>query len=203
MSRVVIVARTRMQGDDVCIGGHDLEHGFRGMRLLDRFGGHWTTVSPFMVGELWNLDYRAKHSVQPPHVEDVYVNGQQRIGQVQDLKALVLRRTRPWRGGPDALFEGTVRSTPSRAAYIPSEGRLPRCSTGYWVPDHDLVLKRIGTKKRFLLTEQEDIERFAWVGVQDPPERIEAESLVRVSLSRLFAAEGVAEGYYVQISGVL
>ena len=203
MSRVVIVARTRMQHDDVCIGGHDLDCRFRGVRLLDRFGGHWTTASPFMVGEVWNLDYRAKHSAKPPHVEDVYVNGQQRIGQVADLKALVLQRARPWAGGPDALFDGTVRATPSRAAYIPSHGRLPRCSTGYWVPDRDLVLKLFGTKKRFLMSEQEGVERFAWVGVQEPPERIEAGSLLRVSLSRLFAAEGVAEGYYVQISGVL
>jgi hypothetical protein len=203
MSRVVIVARTRMQGDHVCIGGHDLEHSFRGVRLLDRFGDHWTTASPFTVGELWNLDYRAKHSARPPHVEDVYVNGQQRMGQVPDLKGLVLRYARPWSGGPNVLFDGTVRSTPSRAAYIPPQGRLPRCSTGYWVPDNDLMLKRFGTKKRFLLTEQGDVERFAWVGVQEPPERIEAGSLVRVSLSRLFAAEGVPEGYYVQISGVL
>jgi hypothetical protein len=41
-----------------------------------------------------------------------------------------------------------------------------------------------------------------WVGVQAPPERIEAGSLVRVSLTRPFNPGGGLEGHYIQISGV-
>jgi hypothetical protein len=47
------------------------------------------------------------------------------------------------------------------------------------------------------------VKRFAWVGVQEPPERIEVGSLMRMSLSRKFSSETAPEGYYVQISGVL
>jgi hypothetical protein len=65
MSRVVIVARTRMQHDRLCIGGHDLDNGFRGVRLLDKFGDHWPPDVPFSVGSLWRIRYR-RPSASPP-----------------------------------------------------------------------------------------------------------------------------------------
>jgi len=203
MSRIVVVARTRMHGGHVCIGGHDLNRKFRGLRLLDRFGDHWPSDSPFLVGELWDMCYLEKGSARPPHVEDVCVMEYRRMGQAEDLKGLVLKHVRPWIGAPEVLFDGTARSTESGAAYIPSSGRLPRCSTGYWVPDKDLVQQILRERVRFATTGESAIKRFAWVGVQKPPERIEAGALVRMSLSRLFSSETAPEGYYVQISGVL
>jgi hypothetical protein len=59
------------------------------------------------------------------------------------------------------------------------------------------------TKARFVSTAKGAVRRLTWVGVQEPPVRIEAGSLVRVSLSRLFKPETAPEGYYVQVSGVL
>jgi hypothetical protein len=203
MSRVVIVARTRMRGDHLCIGGHDLDRKFRGVRLLDRFGDSWPGGSPFLVGEVWDIRYTEKGSARPPHVEDVFVMDCRPVGRVPDLKALVLQRVMPWKGGPDVLFEGTVRSTEAGSAYIPAEGRLPRHSTGYWMPGEDLERQMIGRRVRFVWVGDSAIKRFAWVGVQEPPERIEAGSLVRMSLSRKFGSETAPEGYYVQISGVL
>jgi hypothetical protein len=135
MSRIVIVARTRMHSDHVCIGGHDLDCEFRGVRLLDRFGDYWSSDSPFVVGEVWNIRYRAKVGARPPHVEDVCVTDRHRMARVVDLKGLVLKYTRPWAGSPEVLFDGAVRCTPSGTAYISSGGPLPPFSTGYWVPD--------------------------------------------------------------------
>lgn len=202
MSKVLIVARTRMQRDHVCIGGHDLDHHFRSVRLLDRFGGYWRNASPFAVGEIWDMRYQPKAST-PPHIEDVKVEKYRRLRAAIDFRDLVLQSARPWTGAPDALFDKAVRSTSSGTAYIPAGGPLPGCSTGYWVPDDDLVQEVSGGRTRFTSTGQSAIRGFAWVGVQEPPERIEAQSLVRVSLSRSFASETAPEGYYVQISGVL
>lgn len=202
MSRVVIVARTRMRNDHVCIGGHDLDRGFRGVRLLDRFGRYWTSDSLFAVGEIWLLRYRTKPEAIP-HVEDVAVLEHRRVGPVLDLKALVLERARPWRGPPDALFDGTVRGAPSGTAYVPGKGRLPRGSTGFWLPDSDLAQRRYGERVRFVWSGKGAIRGFSWVGVGEPPERIEAGSLARVSLSHRFVSETAPDGYYVQISGVL
>jgi hypothetical protein len=203
VSRVVIVARTRMQHDRLCIGGHDLDNGFRGVRLLDKFGDHWPADAPFTVGSLGRIRYRPKGSARPPHVEDVFVLGQERLGTVADLKALVLARARPWEGGPEALYGGTLRATSHGNCHIPVKGTLPRCSTGYWLPDHDLERQVLHGRARFLWTGEGPITRVAWVGTQEPPEHIAAGALVRASLSRAFKAEGVPEGYYLQLSGVL
>jgi hypothetical protein len=192
-----------MHNDHVCIGGHDLDAQFRGVRLLDKFGGFWLSDAPFMVGEVWNLRYRPRNGAEPPHVEDAYINEYHRIGQVQDLKALILKHVTPWDGGINALFDGTVRTTPSGSLYIPVKGRLPHCSTGYWRPADDLVRQRVGTKARFMTSAEGEIMRMPWVGVQLPPERIAAGSLVRVSLTRPFSSGSAPEGHYVQISGVL
>lgn len=203
MSRVVIVARTRMHHDRLCIGGHDVDDGFRGIRLLDKFGDHWPLDCPFTVSTLWRIRYRRKFSARPPHVEDAFVLAQEPIGAVPDLKMLVLSRTDPWKGGPEALYAGTLRATEHGGGYIPVQGPLPKCSTGYWLPDHDLERHLLNGRSRFFWTGDGPINRFAWVGTALPPDRIPAGSLVRVSLSRAFKAEGVPEGFYSQLSGVI
>jgi hypothetical protein len=203
MSKVVIVARTRMQHEKVCIGGHDLDRDFRSVRLLDRYGGYEAPDLPFLVGEVWDIRYSPKNSARPPHVEDVYINDKRRIGRVPDLKALVLKCTHPWEGGPEMLFDGTVRGTPGGGGYIPMHGMLPGCSTGYWLPDRELSVQVRGTRVRVAYKGDGPVGGFPWVGVQPPPERIPAGSLVRVSLTRPWKSETSPEGHYVQVSGVL
>jgi hypothetical protein len=202
VSRVVIVARTRMHHEHVCVGGHDLDCGFRGVRLLDKFGRYLTSDVPFMVGETWNLTYRRKPD-PPPHVEGIAVREYRLIERIPDLKQFVIGRAKPWSGGPETLFGGTAGSTPSGTAYVPSGGRLPPGSTGYWVPDEPLEQFTAYEKTRFMWMGKGTIKRFAWVGVAEPPDRIEKGSLVRVSLTHLFRSKTTPEGYYVQISGVI
>lgn len=204
MKRVVIAGRTRMRDDCLCIGGHDLDDRFRSVRLLDKFGDHWPSDSAFRVGDVWAIRYQRKGSARPPHVEDAFVMEHRHVARVDDLKSLVLRHRQPWAGGPEVLFDGTVRNSGRGSAYIPKHGRLPGCSTGYWLPDEDLAPRILESGRvRVESTGKSAISRITWVGVEDPPGRIEARQLVRVSLSRLFGTDTVPEGYYVQISGVL
>jgi hypothetical protein len=59
MSRVVIVGRTHMHGGHVCIGGHDMDHGVRNVRLFEGLDGQfWTSPDPFEVDDLWEITYR-------------------------------------------------------------------------------------------------------------------------------------------------
>jgi hypothetical protein len=203
MNRVVIVGRTHMHHGQLCIGGHDLDRNFRGVRLLDRFGGHWPGDCQFQVGDVWSIRYTEKISARKPHVEDVFVMDQLRLQPVPDLKSLILRRISPWKGGPSTLYGGSVRSTRSGSVYVPERGTLPSCSTGYWQPDRTLVPASLRDSKRFEYADDEVCWRIRWVGTQTPPDRIEVGALIRVSLSRLFGREDVPAGYYVQISGVL
>ena len=199
MSRVVIVGRTRMQQDRLCIGGHDLDHKFRAVRLQDRYGDSWPDDAPFRLGQIWQIRYFAKNG-RKPHVEDVRVNDLELVGQIDDLKTLVLRHARPWEGSCDVLFDGKVRPTPSGANYIPCGWRVPNRSTGYWIPAEPLERTTYGSRSRFVGCGE---RAFPWVGVQEPPARIEAGDLVRLSLSRKWSSDTSPEGYYVQISGVL
>lgn len=203
MNRVVITGRTHMQHGQLCIGGHDLDRNFRSVRLLDRFGAHWPGDCPFHVGDVWSVRYIEKVSARRPHVEDVFVMAQQPLQPVPDLKDLVLGRVTPWHGDPTALYGGTVRSTRSGSVYVPEHGPLPTCSTGYWQPHHSLAPGTNKDRTRFEYANDAGTWRIKWVGTQQPPARIEAGSLVRVSLSRLFGRNDVPSGYYVQISGVL
>lgn len=191
-----------MSRDYVCIGGHDLDNGFRSIRLLDPFGDNWTTASKFMVGEIWNIEYR-KMNNKPPHVEDVRVDDFQALGAKCNLRALVLEHALPWTGSPEMVFERLVRRTAAGTAYIPATGIPPSCSTGYWLPGDDLLRELIREKPKFLFRQRDTRWWMTWVGVANPPERITKGSLVRLSLSRLFRSETAPEGYYVQISGVV
>ncbi|HZL47477.1 MAG TPA: hypothetical protein VFC30_00510 [Solirubrobacteraceae bacterium] len=54
MSRVLIVSKTRMRGDHVCIGGHNLDESMRSIRLLQPDG---TNMPARSVG-LYRLTWR-------------------------------------------------------------------------------------------------------------------------------------------------
>jgi ATP-dependent DNA helicase RecQ len=148
------------------------------------------------------MEYRDRPNLHAPHIEDVLVSRGSHTGEVEKLEALLRRETRPWRGNPRLLFHGTVSGTPSGTAYVPKETPPPKCSTGYWIPGHDLERLSYDEKIRFLYLGDGPIDRFSWVGMEDPPESIPAGSLVRVSLARLYSSSSAPAGYYVQISGV-
>jgi len=156
-----------------------------------------------MIGQSWEVRYVPKGSARPPHVEDVYVDGQVYLGEVRDIKALVLRYCPVWEGSPEALFDRTVKTANSGALYIPERGRIPQKSTGYWIPEHDLEMRDVHSSARFFSTRPGPETRLAWVGETTPPERIAVGTLLRISLSRLFDKPPAAPGYYVQISGIM
>jgi hypothetical protein len=201
VSRVLIVSRTRMRHERVCVGGHDLDHGFRSLRLLRSDGTNMLEKTALVIGDIWELDFRDRPGVQPPHVEDVLVESGKRVDRVRGLEAFLRERVDPWRGPPEQLFDGHVEGTPSGTAYVPNEEPLPRQSTGYWTPDAELDRRTFDDKVRYFYLGSSVATRFSWVGMEDPPDEIPVESLVRVSLARLWSPPSAPAGYYVQISG--
>ena len=108
--RVVIVSRTRMREGRVCVGAHDLEN-FRSLRLYKHDGTYLNEADPVGVGQVWELVYRPKNDLEPPHVEDVIVEreGAARVGREPNLSALILRRDEVWRtpAGVQGSRDGT------------------------------------------------------------------------------------------------
>lgn len=71
MSRVLIVSKTRMRGDHVCVGGHDFYESMHSIRLLQPDGTNMPAGTRFDMGQVWDLDYEQATDIRPPHVEDV------------------------------------------------------------------------------------------------------------------------------------
>lgn len=186
----------------VCVGAHDLDAEFRSLRLLTKSGMNLREEDDIGPGEIWELDYTPHAEPDPPHVEDVLVGSGRRIEKVSadELRKTILDHESPWAGSSEELFERTVAGTPNGRLYVPSEGPLPTRSTGYWMPDAELIKRISFEKAKFLYLGDSPLNEFVWVGMTEAPVRIEQGTLVRVSLARWFSPGSAPAGYYVNIS---
>lgn len=197
MKRVIIVSKTRMRGDHVCVGGHDLDERMRSLRLLQPDGTNMPADARFEIGHVWELDYQPAPDVQPPHVEDVLVDpsGARHVDSIDPLGAFLRDRVTVWTETP---FEGKLRRTTSGTGYVPADGPFPSCSTGYWLPKDALDFDG---DSRYVFRADGGRRRIRYVGVADAADRIEPGTLVRVSLARPWAPSNAPRGLYLQISG--
>ena len=82
MAQVIIVSRTRMAGELVCVGGVDVDNQ-RSVRLLDARGHHETAdTCPYMIWDIWDIDYYLNQRRPNPHTEDVNVTRRIKIDRV-------------------------------------------------------------------------------------------------------------------------
>lgn len=134
MSRVLIVSKTRMRGDHVCVGGHDLDESMRSIRLLQSDGTNMPAGTRFEIGQVWDLDYEPAIDIRPPHVEDVLVNshGARHIDTIQTLGAFLRTRITPWTG---TLFERALLRTNSGTGYVPIDGPPHRAAPATGFPN--------------------------------------------------------------------
>jgi hypothetical protein len=197
MSRVLIVSKTRMRGDYVCIGGHNLDESMRSIRLLQPDGTNMPAGTRFEIGQVWDLDYEPAIDIRPPHVEDVFVNshGARHIDTIQSLGAFLRTRVTVW---AETLFDGMLLRTNSGTGYVPIDGPLPSCSTGYWLPEQPLDF---AGDNRYVFRADGGRRRIRYVGMAEATARIEPGTLVRMSLARAWAPSNAPAGLYLQISG--
>jgi hypothetical protein len=202
MSRVLVVSRTRMNQGRVCVGGHDLDDDFRSVRLLTSGGMNLKEEDAIAPSEIWELEYQPHTEPDPPHVEDVLVSKGKLVEKLptEETARLILAHETPWSGGPEELFDGTVRGTPNGRVYVPGEGPLPNCSTGYWLPEDSLIKYISFDRPKFTYQGDSPLDEFTWAGMTDAPDEIEHGTLVRVSLARWYNPSSAPAGYYVQIS---
>jgi len=186
----------------VCVGGHDLDDGFRSVRLLTKGGMNLKEEDAIAPSQVWEVEYQPHSEPDPPHVEDVLVSTGRLLEQlpIGETVRLILAHETPWSGGPEEVFDGTVEGTPSGRVYVPGEGPLPTRSTGYWLPDDFLTRYMSFDKPKYHYQGESALNEFTWAGMTDAPDEIESGTLVRVSLARWFNPSSAPAGYYVQIS---
>lgn len=196
--RVLIVARTRMGGSSHrCIGG--IAEDDRPVRLLTASGDYPADSSPLRVGDIWELQLQAPQAVVRPHVENVQVGISRRIGPQHKLGDHLRSRVQPWRGGFSQLFGGLIRCTANGNGYVCKRIGVPDHSTGFWIPDRNLVLRQDGKHFDY----GPSAGGLSYVGERDPPKEISAGTLIRVSLAtwwRPDGAEDCEERCYLQLS---
>jgi hypothetical protein len=199
---VLVVARTRMTGNHVCVGGLELETG-RSLRLLGSDGWNLLEEHPIRPGEIWELAYKDHPGPVPPHVEDVIVSHGHKVEEVDDMKATILGLIEPWRGGVDAIFDGRLVATDGGSGYVTRDPPLPTTSTGFWIASGALQRKTFDTATRYALPGGGPIRSVKYVGMADSIPTIPSGALVRFSLARWAAfPPGVDdERCYLQLSG--
>jgi hypothetical protein len=197
----VIVAKTRMREGRICVGAHDLDD-FRSLRLFRHDGSYLNEDANLDVGDVWELEYVERPGAVAPHLEDVLVQrgGARRMGREEYLAALVVARDVVW-DSIDELFEGRLNFTAAGSAYVPEARPLPSRSTGYWRPAAELTLYHVSEKPRYRWTGGGALRNIRYVGAAEPDTEIPAGSLVRLSLSQLFAPPDGPRGYWLQLSG--
>lgn len=210
MVKVLIVAKTHMNGG-VCVGGLRLDTN-RNIRLIPHGRANHPEDTVFEIGQIWELDFHEGAKTKPPHVEDIIVTDQRLVEHVDNLREFLLQRVQPWQGGPEQLFDRCL-CLKGTSGYISATGSIPRCSTGYWLPDKTLSLNkplipdtqnnkhyyemlRIGDNRR------PTILSIKYVGFATPVNKIPAGTPVRVSLARWWKpTETSEERCYLQLSG--
>jgi hypothetical protein len=200
VTKVVIVSRAATR-DGACIGGLTRDT-HRNVCLFPAAEGNGEPLNGLSrIGEVWDLDLVKLAPIQPPHVEGVVARAGRRVA-VQDGLDLWLRRSgRPFGGGAAALFDGRLRLTANRKAYVGHES-VPSASVGYWVCSDDLLCHPERTN-RYVVPWLDGWILVKFVGDEPPPPRIAAGTLIRVSLSPwLQPMANGPEGCWLQISGV-
>jgi hypothetical protein len=199
--RIVVVSKTRMRDDRICVGAHDLRD-FRSLRLYRHDGTYLTQADNIEIGQVWEVQYRPKPGAGAPHVEDVIVAGEgaHLVGQEPNLAALIERRDVVWQT-PEDLFDRRLQTTDAGSAYVPADGVLPSRSTGYWRLDSDLELRQTEHGIRYRRSGAGALRSVRYVGLADTMPVIPEGTLARVSLSRRFAPAETVSGYWLQLSG--
>jgi hypothetical protein len=198
--RVLVVARTRMKGDRVCVGGIDLDTG-RSVRLLGSDGRNLSEDHEIRPGEVWTLVHEElRRSLEPPHVEDIVVRRGHKDADVSDLRAAILSVWQPWDCDLDDIFEGRLSATDNGTGFVAEGDPLPACSTGFWVSTR---LATIDGYERYWFDGGRRIARVKYKGMAEPAQTILAGTLIRFSLARWAEfPPGIGERRcYLQLSG--
>lgn len=215
MARVIIVSRTRMAGDCVCVGGVDIDNRCS-LRLLDVRGHHETADKcPYQIWDIWDIDYYLIHGRPNPHSEDANVTRRERIRTadpsnlpVERLAAFLEKSNIPlFRGSLFTVFDGKLRPTDNDKLYISKED-VPHYSTCFWINDKRL-LGYTNSRERWQYRYHDISNQYgytiSYVGTAEPPATIEPGSLIRLSLAHWWKPDDSddEERCYLQLSGCL
>lgn len=200
---VLILSKTKMNHNQVCIGGLTLNG--RYVRLIDENGNNQPDNTDLAPRQVWEIEFNDRQNNIPPHVEDVIVVDRTRKGILREditIKDFIEKREIPiWRGHPDNLFDNLIQWTQSGSGFIDKNGGVPNHSVGFWISDKDLR-KKDYEGIRYQYPNTSGWRSIKYKGTEEPVDLIPAGTLIRVSLARWHAfKEGEELKCWLQLSG--
>lgn len=209
MSKVLIVSKTKMAQQRVCVGGIDIEK-HSSIRLMNEHGYHETLKEcPYNIFDIWDLKYNIISTRTLPHSsEDVNVLQRNKLGVLKkDINVIdILKKCRVniYRGQINNVFNGCLKSTDNGSLFI-SQPQVPNHSTCFWVCDQNVTRKDYQGKIKF--NYKDDIHKWgcniSYVGLEENPINIIPKgSLIRLSLAHWWSPdEDTEKRCYLQLSG--
>ncbi len=200
---VIIISKTHMAKDSICVGGI-LANG-RYVRLLTSDGSNLDINEEYKIGEVYSIEFNVQRAkMRPPHLEDILITEKSYKfsfpSNYEMVKYLVQElNIEIWKGEPEVMFNGDLQWTSKGTGYISEIGKIPNQSVGFWIPDKDLIRNDLNEKiKYWYLPGWQNI---TFVGFQEPIIKIPAGTLIRVSLARWWKPSYSEARCYLQISG--
>lgn len=198
--KVLIVSKTRMQQNHVCVGGLVLRTG-QSLRLLEFGRQNPQADTPYSIGDVWNIEHLKCKDIELPHSEDTIVTKRAFVSKNENILSLLKGKISVWEGGPESLFDEALNSTQNGKGFV-SKGKVPKQSTGFWISDQPLHKAIINEKINYSYPNELGIKALPFVGFQKAVAVIPAGTLLRVSLARWWKPENAdEERCYLQLSG--
>lgn len=211
MSKVLIISKTRMQDDRVCVGAIDLDNK-RSIRLLNSNGFHETIHEcPYELLTIWEIKYNKISKRSAPHLEDVAVLHRTNTHISVKLNELpkfhiYYYNLKLYSSSLLRTFDEKLSSTDGGSLYINNTKGVTKYSTCFWICDKDLKKNRFSTERKIKYDYQDDDGRYyhiTYVGIENSPDIIKKGTLVRLSLAHWWHPENtdIEDRCYLQLSG--
>ena len=207
VSKVIILSRTKMSGDKICVGGYCSLHK-KYVRLLSNTAQALHANEPYQIGEVYELEYAPRYANQmdPPHVEDIAVYEKKYLETINQ-DDLLNKVATPLSIGPlhiKSLFEDKLKWENNKGYLLKSA--IPASSVVIAKLSHSLEKKQI--EDSFFYTDKSGFlpKTYAvkYVGEQTLSKDIilPASTPIRFSLARWWDMKGNGEHRsYLQLSG--
>lgn len=219
METVLIVSKTKMGEDAVCVGGIIEETG-ESVRIKNADGGNLCrNTTKYEIGERWLVNFpNVRIHRDKPHVEDIAMEPIRRIGRVE-MDGIVRKihelregnslvranfRNRLISGCLSQAFEGALKLNSSKNKCHINRDQIPSFSTQFWITDKELVFffDARYQKRRYSYRYGETWISLPFVGEQQPIKKIPVGTMVRLSLATWRVPSGITEDRCsLQLSG--
>ena len=203
---VLILARTKMNKQHVCVGGYSLQQK-RYVRLLTFDEQNLNETEPYQIGEVYQIEYRERPNLILPHCEDVCVHFSELKRKMSRNELMQLLNTISISNICIKELFGGLLTWEHGKGFLLQGANIPANSVTVVRLNHDLFLSRF-EENRFYFKDTYSDESFTvkYVGVSDLSslKRIDAGRFIRFSLARWWDGNGNfdVKRAYLQLSAV-